>query len=168
MQHFANKSTFRGNVVDNLLLNPYLGVKFNAFFDFDFRLAGLLSWQCDRRLDDSRFPVGGEFYLRLSRWGAFVDNNLYIGKSLTPFYNNLGADNLPYADNLYTCDPFYGTSSGIYNRTAFGYSHSFVGERIKVSAAMVLKYDGTGLYCQQLVGISATICPTLYSKNHKK
>ena len=168
MQHFANKSTFRGNVVDNLLLNPYIGVRFNAFLDFEFRLGGLASWQCDRRVDRSEFPIGGEFYFKLSRWGVYIENNIYVGGSLTPFYNSLGVDSLPYADNLYACDPFYGTTSNIYNRTGIGYSRSFVGDRVRVNAEMVLKYDGKKLYCQQLIGVGVNICPTLYSKkNHK-
>lgn len=170
MQHFANKSTFQGNVVDNLLLNPYIGVKFNAFFDFDIRLGALLSAQRDRRTEQGwKAPIGGELYLRLSRWGVYIDNNLYIGDGLTPFYNTVGLDNEPYADNLYTCDPFYGTNHKIYNRTGIGYSRSFIGDRIKVKAEVALQYNGQRLFCQQLVGITATICPTLYDKkNHKK
>ena len=48
MQHYANRSTFQGNVVDNLTINPYIGVNFNAFFDFDIRLGYLQSLQRDR------------------------------------------------------------------------------------------------------------------------
>ena len=170
MQHFANKSTFYGNVVDNLLLNPYIGVKFSAFLDFDIRLGALISAQRDRRTDEGwKAPMGGELFLRLSRWGLYVENNLYVGGSLTPFYATIGADDLPYADNLYTCDPFYGTTHKVYNRTGIGYSRAFAGERVKVKAEFALQYNGQKLFCQQLVGNTATICPTLYDKkNHKK
>lgn len=170
MQHFANKSTFYGNVVDNLLLNPYFGIKFSAFLDFDIRLGALISAQRDRRTDEGwKAPMGGELFLRMSRWGVYVENNLYVGGSLTPFYATIGADNLPYADNLYTCDPFYGTTHKLYNRTGIGYSSSFANDRVKVKAEFALQYNGQKLFCQQLVGITATICPTLYDKkNHKK
>ena len=170
MQHFANKSTFQGNVVDNLLLNPYIGVKFNAFFDFDIRLGGLISAQRDRKTDEGWIlPSGGEFYFKMSRWGVYIDNNLYAGASLTPFYHTIGKDGLPYADNLYTFDPFYGTQHKVYNRTGIGYSRSFASDRVSVKAEMALQYDGKKMYCQQLVGISATIAPILYDKkNHKK
>ncbi|MBQ9137659.1 MAG: hypothetical protein IJX65_03365 [Alistipes sp.] len=170
MLHFANQSTFQGNVVDNLLLNPYIGVRFNAFFDFDIRLGALVSAQRDRRTDSGwDIPAGGELYLRFSRWGAYIENNLYVGAGLTPYYNTVGKEGLPYADNLYACDPFYGTQHKLYNRTGIGYSRSFAGDRVAVKAEMVLQCDGQKLYCQQLVGISAKICPVLYDKrNHKK
>ena len=170
MQHFANKSTFQGNVVDNLLLNPYIGVKFNAFFDFDIRLGGLISAQRDRKADEGwTLPAGGELYFKMSRWGVYIDNNLYVGEGLTPFYHTIGKDGEPYADNLYTLDPFYGTQHKVYNRTGIGYCRSFASDRVKIKAEMALQYDGKKMYCQQLVAISATICPTLYDKkNHKR
>ena len=165
MQHFANKSTFYGNVVDNLMLNPYIGVKFNAFLDFDIRLGALVSAQRDRKTDEGWvLPAGGEFYFKMSRWGLYIDNNLYVGAGMTPYYNTVGKDGLPYADNLYTLDPFYGTQHKIYNRTGIGYCRSFAADRVSIKAEMALQYDGKKLYCQQLVGISATIAPTLYSK----
>ena len=170
MQHFANKSTFQGNVVDNLILNPYIGVKFNAFFDFDIRLGGLITAQRDRKSEEGWvLPSGGEFYFKMSRWGVYIDNNLYVGAGLTPFYHTIGKDGLPYADNLYTLDPFYGTQHKIYNRTGIGYSRSFASDRVSVKAEMALQHDGKKMYCQQLVAISATIAPILYDKkNHKK
>ena len=165
MQHFANKSTFQGNVVDNLMLNPYVGVKFNTFFDFDIRLGALVSAQRDRKTDEGWvLPAGGEFYFKMSRWGLYIDNNLYVGAGMTPYYNTVGKDNLPYADNLYTLDPFYGTQHKIYNRTGIGYCRSFAADRVSVKAEMALQYDGKKMYCQQLVGISATIAPILHRK----
>ncbi|MBR5886435.1 MAG: hypothetical protein IKY93_07270, partial [Alistipes sp.] len=57
----------------------------------------------------------------------------------------------------------------VYNRTGIGYNRSFAGDRVSVKAEMALQYDGKKVYCQQLVGISATIAPILYDKkNHKK
>ena len=165
MQHFANKSTFQGNVVDNLMLNPYVGVKFNTFFDFDIRLGALVSAQRDRKADEGwTLPAGGEFYFKMSRWGLYIDNNLYVGAGMTPYYNTVGKDNIPYADNLYTLDPFYGTQHKIYNRTGIGYCRSFAADRVSVKAEMALQYDGKKMYCQQLVGISATIAPILHRK----
>lgn len=165
MQHFANKSTFQGNVVDNLLLNTYIGVKFNAFLDFDIRLGALVSAQRDRKADEGwTLPAGGEFYFKMSRWGLYIDNNLYVGAGMTPYYNTVGKDNIPYADNLYTLDPFYGTQHKIYNRTGIGYCRSFAADRVSVKAEMALQYDGKKMYCQQLVGISATIAPILHRK----
>lgn len=171
LQHFANKSTFYGNVVDNVLVNPYIGVKFNAYFDFDIRLGGLVSLQRDRKVEGGGWliPAGGEFYFRMSRWGVFIDNNLYVGANLMPLFDSVGNDGEPYAGNLYAADPFYGTRHKIYNRTGIGYERAFVKDHIKVRAEIALQYNGQRMYCQQLIGLSATICPTIYNKaNHKK
>lgn len=170
IQHFANKSTFEGNVVDNVLINPYIGVRFNAFFDFDIRLGYLQGMQRDRRMNEGwRTPMGGELSFRMSRWGVFLDNNLYVGKNLMPLYNRTGKDGQTYSSDLYTGDPFYGTRHTIYNRTGIGYSRSFVKERVRVYAEMVLQYNGQNMYFQQLIGVSASICPTLYDKSkHNK
>ncbi|MBQ7856736.1 MAG: hypothetical protein IJ348_06455 [Alistipes sp.] len=172
LQHYANKSTFQGNVVDNALINPYIGTKFSAFFNFDIRLGYLQSLQQDRHSDSGWVaPMGGELYFKMERWGVFIDNNLYVGKGLTPFYNTVGADGEPYGggqSGLYTGDPLYGTTQKIYNRTGIGYSQKFAKERVKVHAEMVLQVVGKRLYCQQLVGVSAVIAPTIYNKaNHK-
>ena len=168
--HYANRSTFRGNVVDNALANPWLGAQFKAFFDFEVRLGYLQCYQRDRRLDDGmRLPKGGELYVKLTKWGAYIDNNLYVGDNLMPFFNDRGNDGLRYAGDLYTGDVLYGTTHKIYNRTGIGYERSFSNDRVSVKAEMVLQYTGVKLMCSQLVGISARFAPTIYDKSkHKK
>lgn len=170
IQHYANKSVFEGNVVDNVLINPYIGVRFEAFFAFDIRLGYLQGMQRDRMLQEGwKAPMGGEFDFRMSKWGVFIDNNLYFGKNLMPLYHRVGKDGLAYGSDLYSGDPFYGTSHHIYNRTGIGYERSFVKDRVSVRAEMVLQYNGHSMYYQQLIGVSAKICPTLYDKSkHKK
>ena len=170
LQHYANKSTFHGNVVDNAIINPWFGAKFKAFFDFDVRLGYLQSYQRDRRLTNGTlFPKGGELYIKISRWGAYIDNNLYFGDNMMPFYNVAGKDGLPYAEGLYTGDVLYGTLSKIYNRTGIGYERKFCRDRVAVKAEMVLQYTGAKVMCSQLVGISARFAPTIYDKSkHKK
>ncbi|MBQ2993770.1 MAG: hypothetical protein IJE21_07735 [Alistipes sp.] len=170
MLHFANRSTIHGNVVDNILINPYIGARFTAFFNFDLRLGGLLTMQRDRMQHAGwKMPMGGEFRFRMEKWGVFIENNLYVGESLTPFYNTIGKDGEPYGNGLYAGDPFYGTTHKVYNRTGIGYERSFWKDNVKVRAEMVLQLNGKRMYCQQLVGVSAAICPTIYDKqNHKK
>ena len=167
--HYANKSTFRGNVVDNAIANPWIGAQFNAFFDFEVRLGYLQCYQRDRRLDDGmRFPKGGELYVKLTKWGAYIDNNLYVGDNLMPFYNDRGNDGLRYAGDLYTGDVLYGTSNKIYNRTGIGYERSFSKDRVSVKAEMVMQYTGVKVMFSQLVGISARFAPTIYDRNKHK
>ncbi len=170
IQHYANKSTFEGNVVDNVLINPYIRGRFTALFDFEIGLGYLQTMQRDRQTGEGwKAPMGGEFNFRMSIWGIFLSNDLYYGKNLMPFYHSTGKDGLEYADGLYAGDPFYGTLHNIYNRTGIGYERSFCNDSISVRAEMVLQYNGQKMYCQQLIGVSARINPTLYDRSkHRK
>ena len=169
MQHYANRADFEYNVVDNLVINPYVGVDFKAFFDFDIRLSYLQTLQRDRLTGGGwRNPMGGELHFRMSRWGVFISNNLYVGKNLQPLYYLVGKEGTIYGADLYASDPFYGTTSGIYNRTGIGYERNFCKERLKVKAEMVLKTEGKRLYTQQIVALGVNIAPKLYDKTKKK
>ncbi len=169
MHHYANRSTFQHNVVDDMVVNPYIGVDFKAFFDFDICLSYLQSLQRDRLAGGGgQLPMGGELFFRMSRWGVFISNNLYMGKNLLPLYNVVGKEGTIYGADLYASDPFYGTTNGIYNRTGIGYERNFWNDRIKVKAEMVLKTDGKRLYNQQIVALGVNLAPKLYDKANKK
>ena len=169
MQHYANRADFSHNVVDNITINPYIGVDFNAFFDFDIRLGYLQSLQRDRLVERGWIaPMGGELFFRMSRWGVFISNNIYVGKNLQPLYNSVGKEGSIYGADLYASDPFYGTTSGIYNRTGIGYERNFWKERINVKAEFVLKTDGKKLYNQQIISLAVNLAPKLYDKANKR
>ena len=169
MQHYANRADFRYNVVDNIVLNPYVGVDFKAFFDFDIRLGYLQTYQRDRLRDENaKLPFGAELFFRMSRWGVFISNNLYVGDDLMPLYNAMGKEGTPYGADLYAGDPFYHSDNGIYNRTGVGYERAFCKERIKVKAEMVFKTEGERLYTQQIVALGVNLAPKLYDKANKK
>ena len=169
MQHYANRADFQHNVVDNFTINPYIGVDFNAFFDFDIRLGYLQSLQRDRLGGGIwHAPMGGELFFRMSRWGVFISNNIYVGKNLQPLYNSVGKEGTIYGADLYASDPFYGTTTGIYNRTGIGYERNFWKERIKVKAEFALKTDGKRLYNQQIISLAVNLAPKLYDKANKR
>ena len=169
MQHYSNRADFRFNAVDHITINPYLGVGFKAFFDFDIRLGYLLSLQQDRMANEGwHTPMGGELTFRMSRWGVFISNNLYVGKNLQPLYHSVGKEGTIYGPDLYASDPFYGTTTGIYNRTGIGYVQTFWKERINVKAEMVLKTTGKRVYTQQIVSLGVNLSPKLYDKNNKR
>ena len=169
MHHYANRADFRYNVVDDILINPYLGVAFKAFFDVDIRLGYLQSLQQDRLTGGGwQTPYGTELFFRMSRWGVFISNNLYIGDDLMPLYNSVGKEGIPYGADLYAGDPFYRTENIIYNRTGIGYERNFWKERIKVKAEFVLKTDGERAYTQQIISLGVNIAPKLYDKNNKQ
>ena len=169
LHHYANRADFQHNVVDDMLINPYLGVGFNAFFDFNIRLGYLQSLQQDRLAGGGwQAPMGGELFFRMSRWGVYISNNLYVGKDLMPLYNSVGKEGTSYGADLYAGDPFYRTESGIYNRTGIGYERNFWKERIKVKAEFVLKTDGEKVYNQQIISLAVNLSPKLYDKDERR
>lgn len=168
MHHYANRADFQYNVVDDFVINPYIGVDFSMIVDIDARLGYLQSLQRDRLTGGGwQVPMGGELFFRVSCWGVFISNNLYVGKNLQPLYNSVGKEGTIYGADLYASDPFYGTTTGIYNRTGIGYERNLWVDRLKVKAEFVLKTDGKRLYNQQIISLGVNLSPKLYDKNKK-
>ena len=158
--HFAGSELNR-NVTDNLLLNPHLGWKFNAFFDFDIRGGLLAAPQRGRSVDNHwRMPCGGQLDIAISRWGVKLENNLYLGQNLQPlrgYIANAETGATYAAEGLYAGESFYATTKHIYNRTWIGYDRRFFGDTLHVEAGMVFHYDGTGMGTQQVVQLSVNL-----------
>lgn len=178
MFHFAGqKGAQLENVVDAFLLNPAVGVKFNAFFDFDIRLGLLQSAQRDRSFGHSwETPRMGEFGLKMSRWGFTLDERLYFGNNLHPFFGGHTLEEedgtttyIPYGRELYPGESFFRTDKNIYNRASLSYAKWFFKDTLRVKAEFVTHYDGTGLGSQQKLEVSVRLLKSVYnSKNHKK
>ena len=158
--HFAGSELNR-NVTDNLLLNPHLGWKFNAFFDFDIRGGLLAAPQRGRSVDNHwRMPCGGQLDITISRWGVKLENNLYLGQNLQPlrgYVSNPETGATYAAEGLYAGESFYATTKHVYNRTWLGYDRRFFHDTLHVEAGMVFHYDGTGMGTQQVVQLSVNL-----------
>lgn len=165
MFHFAKSANeeLEQGVVDNILVNPLVGVKFNAFFDFDIQLGYLQTMQRNRKYDEGwRTPKAGELLISMSRWGLTLRNSLYVLDNLQPFYAEYGKE-------LYQGTGFYRTTGGIYNKTVINYKRSFFDDTLGVKAEFAAHYDGTGLGLQQIVEISVKLRTTAYDiGKHKK
>ncbi len=176
--HFAmQKDSPADNVVDYLLINPLIGVKFHAGFDFDFRLGLLQTAQRDRSFTSGwQTPRMGEFGFSMSRWGFTLDEKFYFGKNLYPFFNGHTVETeagktvyIPYGLELYPGDPFFRTEKNYYNRAALAYAKSFFHDTLHIKAEFITHYDGKGLGTQQRLEIGVKLLKTVYnSKNHKK
>ena len=158
--HFAGSETNR-NVTDNLLMNPFAGWEFNAFFDFDIRGGLLAAPQRGRSVDNKwQIPYGGQLDVSISRWGVKIENNLYLGKNLQPLRHavaNTETGSTYGMEGLYAGEAFYSTTKHIYNRTWVGYDRRFFDDTLHVEAGMVFHYDGSGLGTQQVVQLSVNL-----------
>lgn len=178
MFHFAGQKSLSGdeeqeNVVDLQLLNPCVGVKFRAFFDFDIKLGALLSAQRDRSFGHKwETPCMGEFALRMSRWGLVLDQRLYVGQNMHPFFHGHVLDDgtvIPYGRELYPGESFFRTTEKLYSRTSLSYRRSFFSDTLFVRAEFVAHHDGTALGTQQMLEVGVRLLKPVYnSKNHRK
>lgn len=174
LTHFAGQEGVpEAKVVDYLLLNPCVGAKFNAFFDFDFKLGVLLSAQRDRGYSSGwEMPHMGEAALKISRWGLSLEERFYFGENLHPFFYGHTLEDgtpLPYGQTLYPGESFFRTTEGFYSRTAIAYTRSFFNDTLSVRAEFSAHHDGTGLGTQQILSVNVNLLKSVYnSKNHKK
>lgn len=160
MLHYAKSynEAAREGVVDNLLVNPHICLHVGDKWRFEARVGYLQALQRDRRLDAGwESPMGGEVWLSLKWRGLKLDNKLYVGQNLQPFYATYGAD-------LFEASTFYGVTGGLYNRTALSYGRSFFDETLEVDASLVFHYDGVGLGLQQVLKIGVNL-ERVFSKN---
>lgn len=113
MNHYAltRHSPANQHIVDNFLVNPYVGVDFSGATALDslcVRAGGLLTVERNRAYDHWSAPGGGWLEVVAEwRWLG-LKNSFYAGGRLLPSYGE-------FRGQLYPGEPFY--SSPFYNRT---------------------------------------------------
>ena len=160
MFHYAGSETISNCVVDNLIINPYVGARFTAYFNFDVRLHYIQTMQRDRANEDKfRTPKGGMLQVRMEKWGVYLDEQLYIGEDLLPYYSTFRSEAFPagYGSDLYSSERFFGTSGNVYNNTKLGYRRSFFDDTLNINAYIAMQYDGQMWGTKQVVQLSVRL-----------
>lgn len=160
MYHYAGSREVKG-VVDNFLLNPYVGADFSGWAGMQklgLRLGWLQTVQRDRVLvGHFVFAGGGELLLDVKNWNAGVENRLFYGTDMMPYYDATDAAGYKYGNSLYFGDPFWqvspdGSGPGFYDRLEVYYEPviaSFL--RLRISA--VMHFNGGFSGWQQIVSL---------------
>lgn len=150
MYHFS-VSNEGGGVSDNLMAYPYVGARFSAFFDFDIEFGAIVAPQRIRELNQGwKTPAGGQLTVSMSRWGVKLENTLYCGDGVMPYYSLYGSE-------FYAGERMWSTTEGIYNRTKAGYERSFFGDMLTVGAFVLVHYDGAGVGTSQQIKLSVDL-----------
>ena len=167
--HYAGRVDVPG-VVDNIAVQPYVGTKFEHLIPLD-RLSLTASWiqtfQRDRRSGEKMvMPYGGEVRLRIEKWNFGIDNRLYIGDNLMPYYNRYGSE-------LYAGDRLYSMVSNAhkcYNRTEIYYQRTWWTNAIPVSlhAGFSLHFLAGKMATSQLIQLSVALDNQRLKLNRKK
>ncbi len=158
--HYAGSVNIQNCVVDNLIVMPHVGARFNAFFDFDVSLHYIQTLQRDRANEAKfRMPKGGMLKLRMEKWGVFLEEQLYVGENQQPYYATFRSEEFPYGygGDLYAGERFFGTEDGVYNKTKVGYNRAFFNSTLSVNAYIAMQYDGHVWGTKQVVQLSVRL-----------
>lgn len=165
--HFANSATVKG-VVDNMLAEPYARIDLShftgSFFqDFFFKLGWIGSFQRDRRLktgfENSSLT---EFTLAMQKWNIRLQDSLYWGDDILPYYTKTDAAGIVYGERLYFSDPFFRinkTSEGnshIYNRAEASWMPRLC-DGVHLGVSVVIHTNGKMLGNQEVVRLRVNL-----------
>ena len=160
MLHYAGSSTVRG-VVDNVWVYPHVMSDLTSFLpgrlDLTLRAGWIQTFQNDR-IRGAGYVTPGGFQAEVSfgAYGFRVQNTVYAGGSLMPYYYSTGNDGVMYGAALYTGSLFYSTDSGVYDRLEISYQYSFR-DFLNLRVASVHHYDGYGWGWQQLIQLTVDL-----------
>lgn len=156
MMHYAMYKNSYG-VVDNILGLYYIGMnvgKVGAVLDdLSFKIGVMAAMQRDRKYDTEEYPSGLYLDLSLQKWHIGIDNSLYVGGNLMPYYD--GHENDYYGADLYYGDPFYRTSN-IYNRLEV-FWQAVNTARLNFKISSVFHFDGQVCDLQQIMKLTVKL-----------
>ena len=159
MYHHAGSEEERG-VVDNSLFLPYVGLNLSKTLSLDslvLQVGWLQGYHRDRRFEGkTRLPGGVQVVLRLEKWRVGIDNTLYLGDGQMPFYAKYGND-------LYMGEPFYRTTSDVYNRFEL-YWNLLRRNDMDLRLSTIHHYDGRSWSWQQMIRFSVAISDKMFRK----
>lgn len=179
--HYANTETY-GSVVDDALVQPFIRFEFGKFTGLQGLYSEFSMYQAlqqDRRDKDNgkSYPYGAEMTLGIRNWNVGIENRLYYGKDLMPFYNYTDDGGYKYGNNLYSGSPFYrilpehNDHSRAYDRFEVFYEPhiaSFVNLRLSIAAYFPdnFKYAGLQQMMTLVFNLDKLLNPSPDSKKH--
>ena len=159
MYHFAGSANAPG-VVDNILVNPWLDLDFTCYVPLQqlhLSVGWLQSLQNDRELvHEYVAPGGAEITAGIRNWNVGIENRLFCGQDMMPYYNAIGTGGEKYGNMLYFGDPFYRMRDRdgwhVYDRLEFFYEPR-ISRFLDLKVAAVLHFSGGYAGWQQMVTV---------------
>ncbi len=175
LKHFAGQAEGGefDNVVDNILLNPHLGARFESGrWNFDLRVGYIQSLQRDRTFSDKWLsPMMGEAGFKIEYRGLSINESIYVGDNVMPLYGGHILDDgrvMEYGSNLYAGDPLLTTEGGFYNRASIKYERRWANDRVSLRVEFVTHATSTGFGTEQILGLTVNLGGDLYNRNNRK
>ena len=167
--HYAGSEQISGSVVDNIIVNPYIGSRFKAFFDFDIKLHAIVTMQRDRAVESGMHTPGGAMLqLRMEKCGIYLEEQLYVGSQLMPYFYASPNPTFPqgYGADLYYGNPIFGTDTYWESccrapqtviDTRIGYSNKFFNDTLCLNAFVAVQCDGSAWGTRQMVELKVRL-----------
>lgn len=165
--HFAGREGVKG-VVDNIAVEPYVGLDMKRLLPLDCATvtAGWLQTMQRDRISGEKGvrPAGGELRLKVEKWHAGIDNRLYVGDDLMPYFSRYGGE-------LYAGERFYsleGGTSDCYDRLEFYYDRLWSTRAdIGLHVGFVFHFAGGRVVTQQVLRLNVAINKGGFMKKRK-
>ncbi|MBQ4278681.1 MAG: hypothetical protein IJC16_01830 [Rikenellaceae bacterium] len=158
MHHFAGTYLVDG-VVDNVLIEPYVGVSLARQANFEklsLEAGWINAFQHVRALTDGYVkPHGVELRLRVQKYRFGIFNTLYMGGNLQPYFATHGPE-------LYMGDPWYRVSR-TYDRLEI-YWHPIEKPTMNLKVSSVHHFDGKKWGWQQVIAFWVNINNKTFEK----
>lgn len=178
LYHFSCSEVSQ-NVVDNILLNPYLHFEFAHLAKMQilsFRLGWLQGMQNDRaNVGKYVFPCGAELDIELKKWNVGIRNELFFGKDMLPYYNSTDVAGYKYGELLYLGSPFYRvhddeeTGFGLSDRLEVYYAPPIGTPYLNIKISAIFHFNGREYSgCRQMVSLKFNLQELLNRQKNKK
>ena len=166
MDHYAC-SDVAPNVVDNLLLRPYLAFDLSSLVPLQRLYAdigGYVSYQRDRTFPEYYMPGGVELNAEIRHWNVGVRNTLYVGTNLEPLFDRRDPAGTRYAHRLYIDEHYYrvrndGSADNAmlpYDRLEVFYEPK-LWPGVNLELKLVFHFNGALSGTQQIIGLKADL-----------
>lgn len=163
LYHYSCSGTAEG-VVDNVLLNPYIGLDLAGLTKlqvFSMRLGWLQAMQNDRAMVGKYVcPGGAELDVDIRKWNVGVRNELFYGKNMMPYYHSKDPGGYPYGNLLYMGSPFYqvgaaDSKAGLADRLEVYYAPQFGQPYLDFRISAIFHFNaGSYAGCRQMVSLN--------------
>lgn len=161
MLHHYACSMQASNVVDDILVNPYVEMnagKWLALQSLTARLGYIQAYEYDRQYHgDIYLPGKGELFLEVRKWNVGITNDLFFGGNLMPFYDKLAPEGIAYGQNLYMGDPFMrnagGKDFGVYDKISV-YYEPYIVKKLSLRIQLDFQFNGGYAGCRQFIAVS--------------
>ena len=151
--------TIGDGVVDNVLLEPFVGADFTRLAptmqELSMRVGWLNTFQNDRAyVGDYVTPGGLQVEANVQKWNFGIHNTLYVGDNLQPYYV-APAPGLDYGPGVDWGEPFYRTNN-LYDRLEI-YWQPINTNMMHLRISSVHHYDGHKWGWQQKISFTVNL-----------